>query len=306
MFEIVGIGASIYDTILALPSYPEEDSKVRADKLLKQCGGPAATGLAAAARLGAKAAYLGLLADDEGGRGMLEEFRQYGVGTQFVKMEKEAVSPSAVVLTALSKTSRTIIWTPGTLRSPEPEDIPEKALLGARLLHLDGHHWKAALHAAKTVKRQGGEVLLDAGDVYEGTEELVEISDILIASEGFAAKYTGIQDPEESVNRLRTMSGARILIVTQGARGGIYWKNGEFRRYPACSPPGGVVDTTGAGDVFHGAFAFAHTRGWKLETSISFASAVAALKCTKPGGRSGIPDYEETVRYLTENPPFIN
>ncbi len=229
---------------------------------------------------------------------MLEEFKEYGVCTKYIKLEKGEISPSAVVLAAQDKVSRTIIWNPGTLRSPEPEDIPEEVLCGTKLLHLDGHHWKAALYAANIVKAHGGKVLLDAGNIYEGTDKLVSIADIIIASEEFALDYTRENAAENSIKKLSEVSGAEILVVTQGAQGGLYLKNGDIYHYPAYPPPGGVQDTTGAGDVFHGAYAFAFTRGWNLEQCVSFSSAVSSLKCTKLGGRSGIPDYETARQFF--------
>ena len=301
MFDIVGIGASLYDMTLTISRFPKEDTKMEVLKTGHQCGGPAATGVATASKLGASAAFLGLFTDDDYAKAMIADFRKYNVDTSGIAILEGYVSGTAVVINTEDSSSRTILWTKGTLPSPTSKEIPEETIKQAKILYLDGNHHDAALYACKIAKSNNVKILIDAGAMYQGVKDLLEYADIIIASEEFAVALSGSDSVEESMLYLKKEYNPEILVVTRGELGGCYLDGEKTENYPCYPPPGKVVNTNGAGDVFHGAFAYAYLNGCSLKKSIHFASAASSIKCTKQAVREGVPSAEEIIRYLEEH-----
>ena len=154
-FDVVGIGSTVYDTLMVVDHFPQEDTKQRGIETRIQGGGPCATALVAAARLGLSAAYMGTIGGDGFGRYMLEDFARFGVDTSHVRVEEDAVSFHSTVLLNQQSGSRTCIWNPGTVQPPRPEELDVETLTHARALHLDGHMLDAAVHAAKLCRAAG-------------------------------------------------------------------------------------------------------------------------------------------------------
>ena len=300
LYDVVGIGASLDDMIMAADTFPTEDKKVRIDTVFHQCGGPCATALAAVGRLGVSCAYLGTLSDDGLAQNMRREFDLYHVDHSHTVLKAGAASPFSVIITAADKATRTVLWNRGTLPSPTPGEIPADLIRRAKVLHLDGNHIGAALSAAKLAKDSGVKVSIDAGKLYDGVDELVNYVDWFVASKDFSREYTGLDDPYEAARVMIERTGAEYAVITMGNRGGLHYDGKEFGEYPIFDVP--VVDSTGCGDVFHGAFITAMLRGLPLHDACVFSSAVSSLKCTKPGGRSGIPTLGEVSAFLRGTP----
>lgn len=299
MADIIGIGASVYDTLMLAAGFPQEDTKLQAMQTMVQGGGPCATALVAAARLGVRCEYMGTMGDDSYGRFMVRDFEKYGVGTGMIRICRDCVSFHSFVLLNTQAKTRTVVWNKGTVPAPMPVELDLNAIQSAKILHLDGNQMDAAVHAARFARKNGVTVSLDAGSPYPGIDQLLPFVDILIPSEEFAMKVTGKKNAEDAARQLMCMYQPRVLVVTQGSRGGIYMENGEIRRYPAYSVE--VIDSCGAGDVFHGAFLAAWLQeGNTLEQCCRFASAVSAIKCTHFGAREGIPSLERTRAFLKE------
>jgi len=296
--DIVGIGASLYDLVLDASEYPREDTKLRVDNQSFHCGGPAATGLVAASRLGAVTAFLGVFSDDSYSKAMLDDFARYGVDTSRSPMKPGLAGGSAIVINSRKTSSRTILWTKGTVPSLSSEEVPADYIAGARMLYLDGNHIDAAERACVVAAAAGAEVLLDAGSPYPGIERILMRTDILIASEEFILALAGAESPEAAAAATAQRFGPKVLVVTQGARGGFYLDEGKAKRYPAFAPPGPIVSTNAAGDVFHGAFAAARLRGEGLRDCLIFASATSAIKCASENGRQGIPDRNRVEAFI--------
>ena len=297
MPDIIGIGASVFDTLMLVESFPREDTKQQALKTMTQGGGPCATALAAAARLGVSAAYMGVLGDDGYGRYMMDDFQRLGVETSMIRMSPGCVSFHSFVILNTAASTRTVVWNKGTVPALAPDGVDADAIAKAKVLHLDGHQLEAAVRAARCAREAGVIVSLDAGGTYPGIETLLPLVDFLIPSEEFALKFTGERDPEAAARLLMSRYHPRALVVTQGSRGGFMLENGEIRRYP-CYPVE-VIDSCGAGDVFHGAFLAAWVRGFgDTMACCRFASAVSALKCTHFGARDGIPGHDEALAFL--------
>ncbi len=295
--NIIALGYCSMDYLCIVPHIPMDD-KVQASETLEQGGGPAATAICAAARLGAKTAFLSAVGDDSRGQAILLSLAKEGVNTADIKLRLGAESPVAYCWIQKTTGKRSIAWSHGTIRPLLPEEVNAAVIRDSGLLHLDGHHTEAAIRAAEIAREAGTTVLLDAGSMVPRIGEVMALTDIVIASEKFAERFTGETEPE---NALKKMFGGntKFIAVTLGENGSIGWDGKQLYRQAAF--PVDVVDTTGAGDVFHGAFAYKYVNGGNWPECMRFASAVSALKCTKFGGRTGIPTLAETEKFLREH-----
>lgn len=294
--QIIGIGSTVYDTLMVTDGFPAEDTKMQGVETKVQGGGPCATALVAAAKLGVSAGYMGTIGDDPFGRFMLADLEKWGVDTHWVRSVPDTVSFHAVVLLNRQNGSRTCIWNKGTVPSPQAGDINEQALRNAKTLHLDGHMLDAAVHAAKLCRKLGVKVSYDAGGTYPGVETLLPHVDYLIPSDEFALKLTGAKSAEEAAQKLMQTYRPEIVVLTQGIRGGILLDERGLRRY--ASYPVEVQDSNGSGDTFHGAFIAARIKGMDADAACRYASAAAAVKCTRLGARYGMPSDAECRAFL--------
>ena len=291
---ITGVGYCGMDYLCIVPYVPHDDKVELAESLI-QGGGPCATALVAAARLGARAAFCGAVGDDERGAQIVGGLAAEGVDTRGVKIRRGSDSPAGFCWIEQKSGKRSIAWTRGSARPLTPRELDRDLIRNSRVLHLDGHQTQAALAAAKLARKSGVAVSLDAGTLVPKIDELLELADIVIASEKFALRYTGETRMDAAVKKL--FSGARSFsAVTLGKAGSVGFDGKRLLRCPAFKVD--VVDTTGAGDVFHGAFAFAYASGKPWAECMRFAAAAAALKCTRFGGRTGIPDLKTTEKFL--------
>jgi len=169
----------------------------------------------------------------------------------------------------------------------------------AEILMVDGNELSAAVKAAQAAKAAGTTVLYDAGGLYEGVEQLLSLTDILIPSEEFAMGHTSADTVEQAAEILARRYSPKVVVITQGKRGGLLYENGKTLRYPIY--PADVLDSNGAGDVFHGAFAAGIVKGYGFEQCCHYASAVSALKCTGFGARESAPSHGEVIRFLRRN-----
>ncbi len=299
MAKLVGIGACVLDTLVRVPRYPAEDTKLRATVSRRAGGGPVATGLAAAARLGADAAYIGVLSDDAGGQFLLQDFARYGVDTACVTTCGGYRSFTSVVWLSEAAATRTCVFDKGDLPPLALDERQRDAVEQAELLLVDGNELDAAVEAAQRIHAAGGKVLYDAGGLYDGVERLLKLTDYLIPSQEFALAHTGCRTAEQAARALYDAYRPACVVITQGKDGGLLFAGDDVLSYPAY--PAEVVDSNGAGDVFHGAFAAGLLKGYSVEQCCHFASAVSALKCTGFGARESVPAFDAVQSYLKEN-----
>ncbi len=298
MAEIIGVGACVLDTLYCVPRYPDEDTKLRASDKSIRAGGPASTALTAASRLGAACAYIGTLSDDGDGEFLKRDFEKYGVSTAYIRTEKNRRAFSSVILISESGASRTCIYDIGDLPPTKIGEREACAIKDARLLLIDGNDTEAALQAAKIAHGCGTLVLYDAGKELPESEALLSLTDILIPSAEFALAHTGCSDIESAARLLFEKYSPRVTVITDGKRGGVLYDGAELTRYPAF--PVTAVDTNGAGDVFHGAFAAALVRGFSFREACIISSATSAIKCTGLGARESTPDFDTVMNFLKE------
>lgn len=298
MIKVVGVGANVYDTLITVPYYPTEDTKLRATAVKECGGGPCATGLVAAAKLGAPAAYVGALAKDSGGEFLRADMARFGMSVDYVDMVEGKSSFSSFVILSEKESSRTCVFNKANLPDFVLDEKKKQVIREADILMVDGNELHNAIEAAKVARSAGTKVLYDAGGLYEGIEDLLPLADILIPSEEFSLKLTGKATVEEAARELYNRYHPEIVVITQGVKGGILFDGETVTEYPSFRVD--AIDSNGAGDVFHGAYAFSLTHGYDYYHSCIFSSAVSALKCTKLGARDGVPNFETTVNFLKE------
>ena len=299
MNKIVGIGACVFDTLYNIPSYPKEDTKMRATGSKPAGGGPVATGLVAAQKLGEQTAYIGVLSDDNGGVFLKKDFEKYGVDTALVDVKSGYRSFASVLWLSADTTARTCVFDKGDLPALVLSDAQIEAIKNADILMVDGNEMDAAVEAAKIARANGTKVLYDCGGLYAGVERLLALTDIMIPSEEFSLGHTGAATAEEAAKKLYETYSPEVVVVTQGKKGGIIYDGKEIISYPIY--PAVVVDSNGSGDVFHGAFAAAVCKGYGYLKCCHFSSAVSGLKCTGIGARESVPDFETVKKYMKEN-----
>ncbi|MBQ1263641.1 MAG: hypothetical protein IIX89_05075 [Oscillospiraceae bacterium] len=299
MAKIVGIGACVFDTLYNVPTFPKEDTKMRATASKTAGGGPVATGLVAASKLSEDAAFIGVLSDDNGGKFLKEDFEKYGVDTSLIEVKSGYRSFASVLWLCADTTTRTCVFDKGNLPALCLTDAQKEAVKEAEILMVDGNEMDAAVEAAGVARESGTKVLYDCGGLYEGVDKLLKLTDIMIPSEEFAIGHTGEKTAEAAAKKLYDTYSPEIVVVTQGKKGGIMYDGEKITAYPIY--PAEVVDSNGSGDVFHGAFAAAVVKGFDFEKCCHFSSAVSGLKCTGVGARESVPSFETTKKYLKEN-----
>ena len=300
-WDILGFGAVAVDDLLLVDSYPPPDSKMPVREVQREGGGLAGTALVAAARLGARTAYAGVLGDDELSRFTIEALDRDGVDCTPVRHRPDARPYHSTIIVDLSGGHRTILFTGAGVTSLTAAEVSEELVAGCRLLFVDSTVAALGLHVLQLARARGIPVVADL-ERFSGPEipELTRQVDHLIVGTGFAGQSTGETDPPAMVRALRSPAHT-ACVVTAGERGCWYMsrETGDaVRHQPACRVQ--VVDTTGCGDVFHGAYAAAIVRGESVPRAITVATAAAGLKATQPGGRRGIPDWETVERIIEE------
>ena len=300
--KIAGLGYCGMDYLCIVPRIPLDD-KVEIIQNLVQGGGPAATAVVTASRLGAETAFFGAIGDDERGTQIVKAFEKEGVVVSGMKISQGAESPAAYSWVDNTSGKRSIAWTHGGAEPLSANDITPDQLKGVDVLHLDGHQIEAAIAAAEIAHGCGTLVSLDAGTPVPGIDTLMELSDIVIASGKFAVAYTGGSCARDSVKKL-FFGSRKFAGVTVGKKGSVGFDGESLLECPHFDVDK-VVDTTGAGDVFHGAFAVAVAHGKSWKECMRFATITAALKCTALGGRTAIPDFETVEKLWIKNSEAI-
>lgn len=295
--DVVGLGFTSLDYLGLVPHLPGLDEGAPLLDFARQGGGPVAQALVTLSRLGASVGFVGRVGDDEAGDAMRAGLVDEGVDIDRLQVEPGATSSQCIILVDHASGKRSICAHRGSAGEVDPASLDVSFLCSGRYLHLDGHHGDAALVAARAARGAGVTVCLDAGGPDPRLLGLVPLTEVLIAGERFAAAAVSDGDFRAGAVRLRTM-GPRIVVVTRGELGSFTeTADGAFET-PAFRVP--VVDTTGAGDVFHGAYLFGLLRGWELTAVAEFASAAAAIKCGTLGGRAGIPRLAAVAEFLRD------
>jgi sulfofructose kinase len=299
-FDAVGMGLNAVDDLCVVPRYPEFNTKVRMRALQRQGGGQVATAMVALARWGLRSRYIGKVGDDERGRFALESIRNEGVDVSHVTVEPGASNQYAFIIIDGRSGERTILWDRDERLTYRVGELPREAVCSGRVLHVDGHDVRAATLALTWARQEGIPTVIDVDKVEEGTAEMIRLVDFLITSTHFPRRLTGIEDPRDALEALGKETGG-FVAMTLGREGALAMTPAGPVHCPGFSVES--VDTTGAGDVFHAGFIFGFLQGWDLMRILEFANAVAAMKCTRLGGRPGIPALGRALEFLAERLP---
>lgn len=290
-FDIVGVGLNATDTLLLVPHFPAYAGKVPFQQEILSPGGQVASAMVACARLGLRTRYIGTIGDDERGRIQMESLRGTGVNLDHVQIRSGCANQSAYIIIDRSTGERTVLWRRDDCLRLDPEEIAPEQITCARMLHIDGHDTPAVARAAEIARAHGIPVTVDVDTIYHGFDRVLPNVDYLVTSSEFPAAWTGIPDPFNALETLQREYGMRVAAMTLGAHGSLALEGGRFHYAPAYVV--NCVDTTGAGDVFHGAFCYAVLQGMAIGGALEFSNAMAALNCTALGARGGIRGLEE-------------
>ncbi len=290
-FDVVGIGLNATDTLLMIPQFPAYGGKVRIVDEVLSPGGQVASALIACARLGLRVKYIGTVGDDERGRIQLDSLRSSGIDLTDVQVRRNCPNQSAYIVIDGSTGERTVFWRREDCLRLAPEEVEPEQIGRARLLLVDGHDTPAVSHAAKIARTQSVPVVVDVDTIYAGFEQVLPNTDYLVSSSEFPAAFTGERDPFEALQRIQEHYGMRVAAMTLGSHGALARENDRYVYSPAFVV--NCVDTTGAGDVFHGAFCYAVLQGMPLAQALEFSNAMAALNCTAIGARGGIAGLDQ-------------
>ncbi len=297
-FDVVGFGLNAVDHLCIVPREAERGEKLRLVGFQRSPGGQAASAMVQCARLGLRTKYVGKVGGDAIGDYSLETIRSEGVDVSDVPAVPGATNQLAMIIVDETTGERTIFWDRPDGIATQPDEItPEKIAVGRALL-VDGHDAPAAAKAARIAQEHGIPVVMDAETVKEGTHDCVAHTDLLVASSRFPNLYAGCADDEEALSRILEQ-GPSLAVMTRGERGAVaLTKDGTRVESPGFEVS--VADTTGAGDIFHGAFVYGLLAGWTVERTLDFSNAAAALNCTAVGARGGAARLEDIETLMRE------
>ena len=296
-FDVVGVGLNATDTLLLLPHFPPYAGKIPFNQEILSPGGQVASAMVACAKLGLRVKYIGTVGDDERGRVQLESLQGSGIDLSDVQVRKGCPNQTAYILIDQKTGERTVLWSrPDCLRL-DPSEITDEQITSARLLHIDGHDTPAVAKAARIAREHGIPVTVDVDTIYHGFDEVLQHVDYLVASSEFPVQWTNEPHPLRALEQIQKKYGMKVAAMTLGAHGSLALVDGQFVYSPAFVV--NCVDTTGAGDVFHGAFCYAVLEGLPMRESLDLANAMAALNCTEIGARGGIKTLDEAKALMS-------
>jgi sugar/nucleoside kinase (ribokinase family) len=293
--DVLVIGRSCLDYIAVINTFPVEDKKVPLEFRITEGGGQGGTASCCIARLGGTVAYAGKLGDDDEGRFCLQRLQEFGVATDFIEIVSGGQTPVAYILVTAASGHRTIIYERNSLPKIILDEQLESLVARARIVLLDPEvtYLGGSLKAAAKGRL---EIVYDCERWRPGIEDIMEAADYFIPSAEFLETDRlnfGDMPFNQKIARLNQMVAGQ-LVVTRGARGA-YYPVGD-KLYQVAAPEVKAIDTIGAGDNFHAAFALALNKGFDLPRAVKFSVAVASLSCREYGGRKGVPEMEEALQ----------
>ena len=285
-FDVVGVGLNATDTLILGPRFPAYAGKEPFVDEMYSPGGQVASAMVACAKLGLRTKYIGTVGDDERGRIQIDSLQGTGINLDHVQIRKGCANQSAYIVIDQSTGERTVLWRRSDCLRLEPDEITPEMITCARLLHIDGHDTAAVGRAAAIARQHNIPVTVDVDTVYHGFDKVLPNVDYLITSSEFPVRWTGEGDPFRALILIQEEYGMKVAAMTLGSFGSIARMDGKFCYSPAFVV--NCVDTTGAGDVFHGAYCYGVLQGLSMRDTLDLSNAMAALNCTAIGARGGI------------------
>ena len=297
--DVVGIGVSTLDMFTVVNTFPTIRQVQKAVTMVLDGGGPVATAIVTLSKLGATTVMIDHLGDDWTGSLILEDFKKHNVTTQYLEIFPACSSSVANILVQKNTGIRAIIYHPGSV--PEITNISKylSVIKQAKVLHLNGRHLEASLQAIDIAKQAGVKVSFDGGaNRYNlGMRRIVPKVDICIVAKEFALTYTGEMTIEHAGAKL-LQAGPKLVGITDGINGSWVFQQETGMFHQPAFKIDNVVDTTGCGDSYHGAFLYGLIHKMSLTKTAGFASAVSALNTQTLGGRKGLPSLKTVEEFL--------
>ncbi len=296
------MGIIPYDLLFNVDRYPGPGMKIDAADFFMQGGGPVPNVVIGLSRMGFKTALIAVVGDDPFGKLSVEEIRREKVDHRFIIVKKQ---PSALAAGWIEDVSgrRTLVLSRRIFVTPS--DIKTSSYPLPRVLHLDGRDMPATLKLARWARRSGVIVSFDIGSMRNDVSAVFPYVDHLVVADGYALPFTGTRTARSAIGKLSRLCPGTI-VVTEGIKGSTgyepHCRGSDFIFHPAYKVKN--VDTTGAGDCYHTGYLYALLKGFDLGQRMKFGAAAAALKCTRPGARSGIPNESQLLRFLENRPPI--
>ena len=280
----MGVGLNATDTLIGLANFPQRGSKTEYRSANILPGGQVATAVVACQSWGLSTRYVGILGEDAAATLHQQAFRTAGVETQIVTVAGGA-SPQSLILVD-GGGERTVLCRRDERVALKPEHLNKDWIVQARALHVDGFDTEAATTAAGWARAAGIPVIADLDELYPGVEKLLEQVDYLIVSRDIPGRLTGEPDMELALKLMQRRYPCRLSAATLGQEGVLAWDGKKLHHAAAYDVS--VVDTTGAGDIFHAGFIYGLLQDWPLERQLDFGCAAAAMNCMAVGARGGI------------------
>jgi len=303
-YDIVGVGLNATDTLILLPRFPPYGGKLPFEREILSPGGQVASAMVTCASLGLRTKYIGTLGDDERGAVQLESLRASGVNLDDIEIRANCPNQSAYILIDQTTGERTVLWHRDECLRIDPASLTPDKIACARLLHIDGHDTPAVSRAAEIARRHQIPVSVDVDTIYPGFELVLPNVDYLVGSSEFPSRWTGEPDPFRALAMIQDEYGMRLAAMTLGAAGSLARVEGSFIYTPGFIID--CVDTTGAGDVFHGAFCYAVIECMPVREALEFSNAMAALNCTALGARGHISNLAEAQAFARSAERCVN
>ncbi|MEO6805978.1 MAG: PfkB family carbohydrate kinase [Edaphobacter sp.] len=282
--DLVGVGLNATDTVIPLSTYPVRGSKVEYPSSTILPGGQVATTVVACQNWGMSTRYVGKIGDDSAAILHREAFARAGVESHLIPAPGCVSQQSLILVDPTGE--RTVLTSRDEALTLRPSDLQREWITEARALHVDGFDTEAAILAATWAREASVPVIADLDEIYPNIEDLLVNVDYLIVSRDFPSRLMSEPDLEQALRKMQRRYSCRLAAATLGQEGVLAWDGMQLLHTPAYRVP--VVDTTGAGDIFHAGFIYALLRDWSLNRQLEFACAAAALNCTAVGARGGI------------------
>jgi len=295
--DVVGVGANSVDYVYRVAHYPEPGgvyAKIPVIASSVSCGGQVATALCTCAAMGLRTRYIGVTGSDADGVRIRRQLAQRGVDIGAIVV-REGANPSAVIILNEASGDRMVLWHRTRDHDLQPTELHPELIASARVVHVDDVDGRSAVAAAAVARAAGIPVTSDIDALSEFTEELIAAVSIPILASHIPLELTGERDMETALRKLRRRHFG-LLCVTLGTEGAMLLDGDDLYLETAIKVD--AVDTTGAGDVFRGAFIRALLDGLPPAAMLKFANGAAALSCTRAGAIDGVPSREETIRFL--------
>ena len=298
-FDVFGFGHCCTDYLIEVDPFPEKGKKGDVTNSIVIGGGPVPTAVLTIVKFGCTAGFCGKIGNDEDGRLVMAGLNEGGVDTTHMIIKNGASTARAFIWIDPKDATRTIALDRTNISFPSEEEFDENLVKQSRAFLCDGRPTEACLKGLKVAREHGVLSVLDAGAVRPRFAEILKLVDYAVVSSDLADTLSPGATPEGLAEDLVRL-GAGNAIVTIGAKGAVWSDGADSGHVPGFEVD--AVDSTGAGDVFHGAFIFGLLKNWTLTASTRFANAAAALSCRFLSGRKGIPQLSEVMDFLNASP----